>query len=240
MILREAGGHGASSASDACSAALAWLAHELCRAEAWDEGIEAARNACVAGASLAAGAIAAAAYYDNPLTGAPALRECIERVGPLPLELEAWREALTPRPQPACDGRPATLGFGFVAPGRQEVFFAALARWVERAPSAPRSRFLLAHRAIFEPLAGALNAAGLAAFACLDCGLDGAAAERRFLLFKLESALDEAQKAQRAGLRAIPFDGVRYVYEGTLPAPRPRDRQALLRRLGLDEGLDDE
>lgn len=229
---------GGGGAADPRAQELAWLAHELGRAEAWDEGIEAARNACVAGASLAAGAIAAAAYYDNPLTGAPALRECLERVGPLPLALEAWREALTPRPHPAADGHPVTPGFGFVGPGRDGVFFGALARWVERASTAPRSRFLLAHRAVFEPLAGALNAAGLAAFACLDSGLDTDAAERRFLSFKLESALDEAQKAQRAGLRSIPFDGVRYVYEGTLPAPRTRDRQALLRRLGLDEGLD--
>jgi hypothetical protein len=217
---------------------LAWLAHELCRAEAWDEGIEAARNACVAGASLAAGAIAAAAYYDNPLTGAPALRECMERVGPQALALDAWREALAPRPHPAADGHPVAPGFGFVGPGREGVFFGALERWVERVPSAPRSRFLLAHRAVIEPLAGALNAAGLAALACLDCGLDADAAERRFLLLKLESALDEAQKAQRAGLRSIPFDGIRYVYEGTLPAPRARDRQALLRHLGLDERLD--
>lgn len=223
---------------DGSVAALAWLAQELGRPEAWDEGIEAARNACVGGASLAAGAIVAAAYHDNPLTGAPALRACIERVGPLPLELDVWSAALAPRPHPACEGRAVTLGFGFVAPGREGVFFAALARWVERAPRAPRSRFLLAHRAVFEPLAGALNAAGLAAFACLDCGLGADAAERRFLSFKLESALDEAQKAQRAGLRAIPFDGVRYVYEGTMPAPRTRDRQALLRRLGLDEGVD--
>jgi len=226
------------SAAEARAPALAWLARELARAEAWDEGIEAARNACVAGASLAAGAIVAAAYYDNPLTGAPALRECIERVGPLPLTLETWREALAPRPHPAFDGHPVSPGFGFLGPGREGVFFAALSRWVERTPSAPRSRFLLAQRAALEPLTGALNAAGLAAFACLDCGLDGDAAERCFLLFKLESALDEAQKAQRAGLRAIPFNGIRYVYEGTLPAPRARDRQALLRRLGLDEGLD--
>jgi hypothetical protein len=232
-----------SRTGDAAAAqgpALAWLAHELGRPEAWDEGIEAARNACVAGASLAAGAIAAAAYYDNPLTGAPALRECMERVAPLPLALDAWRDALAPRPHPAADGHPVTPGFGFVAPGRDGVFFGALARWVERAPSAPRSRFLLAHRASIEPLAGSLNAAGLTAFACLDCGLDGDAAERRFLLFKLESALDEARKAQRAGLRSIPFDGIRYVYEGALPEPRPRDRSALMRQLGLDDGLDHE
>ena len=215
--------------------ALAWLARELGRREAWDEGIEAARNACVGGASLAAGAIAAAAYYDNPLTGAPALRECLERLGPLPLALEDWRAALAPRPHPAADGRGVTPGFGFVAPGREGVFFAALARWVERAPSAPRGRFLLAHHATLEPLTGPLNAAGLAALACADCDLDADEAERRFLLCKLESALDEAQKAQRLGLRAIPFDGVRYVYEGTLPAPRARDRAALLRRLGLTE-----
>ena len=226
------------AASHGRSPALDWLARELSRAEAWDEGIEAARNACVAGASLAAGAIVAAAYYDNPLTGAPALRACLERVAPLPLALESWRDALAPRPHAAVDGQLVTPGFGFLGAGRDGVFFAALARWSERGSSAPRSRFLLAHRAALEPLTGALNAAGLAAFVCLDAGLDGDAAERGFLLCKLESALDEAQKAQRAGLRAIPFDGIRYVYEGAMPAPRVRDRQVLLRRLGLDEGLD--
>ena len=217
---------------------LLWLGRELARAEAWDEGIEAARNACVAGASLASGAIVAAAYYDNPLTGAPALRACLELVASLPLELGAWRLALAPRPHPAVDERGVTLGFGFVAPGREAVFSSALARWAERAPSAPRSRFLLAHQAELTALSGPLNAAGLAALACADCGLDASSAEQRFLLWKIESALGEAQKAQRAGLRAIPFDGFRYVYEGRLPPLRPRDRAALLRQLGLDEGVD--
>ena len=214
---------------------LAWLAHELGRPEAWDEGIEAARNACVGGASLAAAAITAAAYYDNPLTGLPALRACLELVGPPPLELDAWCRMLAPRPHPDADGQGMTPGFGFVAPGQQGVFIGALARWAERAPNAPRARFLLAHEAVLVRVAGPLNAAGLSALVCADEGFDASAAERLFLLSKLASALEQGQKARRAGLGTIPFNGVRYVYEGELPPARGRDRHALLRQLGLDE-----
>src|SRR3954467_10792363 len=70
----------------------------------FDEGVEAARNACVAGAPLAAAAITAAAWYDNPFTGPPALRAWRQRLGPLPLTLEAWLDALVPSIAAETDG----------------------------------------------------------------------------------------------------------------------------------------
>ena len=86
----------------------AWLErlwHELTQPACFDEGVEVARNACVAGASLAAAVISAGAYYDNPLSGVPALRACMKRLAVLPLELRAWQQALAPAPDPEAGRR---------------------------------------------------------------------------------------------------------------------------------------
>ena len=83
-------------------------------------------------------------------------------------------------------------------------------------------------------VAGPLNAAGLCALVFLDHDVDPDAAERSFWSLKIDIALREALAARRAGVAAIPFGGVRYVYEGELPAPRRRDRRELMRRLGLE------
>jgi hypothetical protein len=218
----------------------AWLERlglELSRPDSFDEGVEAARNACAAGASLAAAVITAGAYYDNPLTGAPALRACLERLTPLPLELGAWQRAFASEPQPEAGGAVMAPGFGFVAPGREHVFWAALRRLVSDEPSAVRGQFLLEHQLAFGE-AGPLNAAGLCALVFSDHDVDLETAERTFWSLKIDVALRQAQRARRAGVAAIPFAGVRYVYEGDLPAPRQRDRAALLRRLGLDRPED--
>jgi hypothetical protein len=213
----------------------AWLEqlwHELAQPACFDEGVEAARNACVAGASLAAAVISAGAYYDNPLTGAPALRAAMQRLAALPLELDAWLTALAPKLLPEASGVLVTAGFGFVSPGQDEVFYALLERQVARQPSA-RCGFVLSQREALRP-AGPLNAAGLCALVFLDHDVDLDTAERTFWSLKIDIALREALAAQRAGVAAIPFNGVRYVYEGELPPPRRRDRRELMRRLGLE------
>jgi hypothetical protein len=220
--------------TSACGERSGWLsrlAFELTRAETFDEGVEAARNACAAGASLAAAVITAGAYYDNPFTGAPALRACMQRLTGLPLDMAAWRSALEPRPHDA-GGVAMTPGFGFVATGREKAFFSVLGTYA--GPGALRSRFVLEHREALARLAGPLNAAGLCALAFLDHDIDLDTAERQFWSLKIDIALREALAAQRAGVAAVPFGGVRYVYEGELPEPRRRDRRALLQRLGLD------
>src|SRR5690348_16970803 len=95
---------------------LAPLAAELARQALFDEGVEAARNACVAGAPTAAAVITAAAWYDNPLTGAPALLGCMALVSPLPLgDVTAWLDALRPAPHPTTGDPGFTPGFGFVS-----------------------------------------------------------------------------------------------------------------------------
>jgi hypothetical protein len=217
-------------------ASAAWLErlwHELAQPECFDDGVEAARNACVAGASLGAAVIGAGAYYDNPLTGAPALRACMQRLAALPLELDAWLSALAPAPCAEAGGALVSAGFGFVSPGQDGVFYSLLAGHVARERAASRCRFVLDQREALR-LAGPLNAAGLCALSFLDHDVDVDTAERTFLLMKVDIALREALVARRAGVAAIPFAGVRYVYEGALPAPRRRDRLALMRRLGLE------
>lgn len=199
-----------------------------------DEGIEAARNACVAGASLSAALITAAAYYDNPFTGAPALRACMLRFGPLPLTLEAWlSESARRDPDDRADA-PFTPGFGFVLDERASGVLRECRRLIAMGAAGPRCCFVLEHHPALERVAGPLNATGLAALFFLDQGTHVDAAERRFLLLRCELALIEAAKARRAGIRAFPFLSERYVYEGDMPAPAALDVSALMRRLGLD------
>jgi hypothetical protein len=216
---------------------LVRLAAELGARALWDEGVEAARNACVAGASIAAAAITAAAYYDNPLTGIGALSACMQRLEPLPLELSAWRAALAPR---AClrAGAELSPGFGFVTPVQAERVLAACERLCAEEPPlcTPRCRFLLEHAPELCALAGPLNPAGLTALCFLDHGRDTEHAERHFLAWRTDIAVAEAQRARRAGLGAFPFLSEHFAYEGEWPPPpRPRDRAALLASVGLSD-----
>lgn len=198
-----------------------------------DEGIEAARNACVAGASLAAALVTAAAYYDNPFTGAPALRACMSRFGGLPLALPAWLSEAAPKKYDRADV-PFVPGFGFVLSDRANVVLTECRRLVARGAAGPRCRFVLEHHSALARTAGALNATGVAALFFLDQGVDIDVAERRFLLLRSEVALVEAEKARRAGLQAFPFLSDRHVYEGHMPPAVPLDVPALMQRLGLD------
>ncbi|HMA91428.1 MAG TPA: hypothetical protein VKP30_02035, partial [Polyangiaceae bacterium] len=63
---------------------LTRLRRDLTKAILYDEGIEAARNACAGGASIASAAITAAAFYDSPLDGIHALRACMDSLQSLP------------------------------------------------------------------------------------------------------------------------------------------------------------
>ena len=90
------------------------LASSLSDPALFDEGVEAARNACVAGASIAAAIMASAAWYSNPLTGAPALSACMQRLSDLAFDVEAWQQAFLPRPHPDTGDPDFSPGFGFV------------------------------------------------------------------------------------------------------------------------------
>lgn len=202
-----------------------------------DEGVEAARNACVAGASLAAALFTAAAYYDNPFTGAPALRACMQRFGGLPLELDAWLADAARLERDDRADVPFVPGFGFVLPERASVVLRECRRLVARGAAGPRCRFVLEHHPALARVAGPLNSTGLAALFFLDHQTDIDAAERRFLLLRSELALIEAEKARRAGLQAFPFLSERHVYEGRMPPEVPLDVPALMQRLGLSDDV---
>jgi hypothetical protein len=178
----------------------------------WDEGVEAARNACVAGAPLAAAAISAAAWYDNPLCGGRALLAAYTRFAGLPNQLDAWRAALV-----ADDtGSGGVPGFGFVSADAAAHVLASAQKLRALLPRGRLEHMLEWHSAL-SAQTGALNVAGLCALVFLDAGLDVDAAERRFLLLRLAPALAAAQRAKRAGLAGFPFFESSYRYEGAWP-----------------------
>jgi hypothetical protein len=216
--------------------ALTDLAKELGAEALFDEGVEAARNACVAGASIAAAAITAAAWYDNPLTGAPAVLACMARIRPLPFDVSEWVRALAPGRHPETGDPDFTPGFGFVQEPAAAAVRAALARLATTRggrPGRAKSAFFLEHGSAIAAAAGSLNQAGLAALLFLDDGVPDAEAERMFLLWRMDTAIAEAQRARSAGLSSFPFFGDRFTYEGTRPPERTLDLMALRRELGL-------
>jgi hypothetical protein len=215
---------------------LRLLEAELAHPASFDEGVEASRNACAAGASIAAAAITAAAYYDNPLTGLGALQELMSRLRTVPNELAAWQEVLSRRRHPETEDPDFSPGFGFVTPARAERTLLVCRRLAELTQTmcSSRCRFMAEHHGSVSEVAGPLNETGLAALVYLDTGIDIESAQRRWLSFKLALAVEEAQKARRAGIDAFPFSLGRYVYEGPRPAPGSLDLDALKRQLGLD------
>jgi hypothetical protein len=207
----------------------------------WDEGVEAARNACVAGAPLAAAAITAAAWYDNPLSGGRALAAASARFSALPLRLPAWLDALRPALHPETADPGFVPGFGFVS----ELAAAAVLHAAQRLRALlgqGRLAFYLEHqRPLTQVAGGALNAAGLCALLFADAEIDADEAERRFLLLRLSPALAAAQRARRAGLSGFPFFEQGYAYQGRwpgVPAAEPCTQatlEALKREVGLGE-----
>jgi hypothetical protein len=216
------------------------LARELAGEALFDEGVEAARNACVAGASIAAAAITAAAWYDNPLTGVTALTRCMRQLEALPLDLEAWCLGLRGEIDPEIGDAPVTPGFGFVSAAQDESIRAACQRLVAAAgpgEDPARARFFLRHHAAIGAVSGPLNQAGLAALCFVDHGVDRDQAERWFMVWRIETAVAEAQRARQRGLAAFPFFTEQHVYEGARPAPAPPwDMDDLMRKVGLPLG----
>lgn len=201
----------------------------------WDEGVEAARNACVAGAPLAAAAITAAAWYDNPLCGGRALLGAYARFAALSDQLEAWRSALV-----ADDvGSGGVPGFGFVSADAAAHVLASAQALRTLLPRGRLELFLEFQSALLAQT-GPLNVAGLCALVFLDAGLDEDAAERRFLLLRLAPALAAAQRAKRAGLAGFPFFEQGYHYDGAWPAQPALDAcsETRLAQLKLAVGLD--
>lgn len=213
------------------------LAGELASETLFDDGVEAARNACVAGASIASAAMTAAAWYSNPLTGMPALRACMQRVAELPLEVEAWHEALRSRADSGNDGSGYAPGFGFVKGVQADAIVRACGRLVDARLAEldmTRTAFFARHAQALCSVTGPLNHAGLAALVFVDHDCDPDEAERQFLLCRLEVAIAEAQRARRGGVARFPFFEQEYVYEGSWPVPRSFDLEELKRRVGLD------
>ncbi len=209
----------------------ALLANALAHEALFDEGVEAARNACVAGATLAAAAITASAWYDNPLTGTSALLDCLAKLDELPLSLEAWQQAFSPSTHPETQDESFSPGFGFVSEEQGACLLSAARRLAE-CPEAERLRFYLA-RSCELGFDKALNAAGLAALVYSDHAVSADDAEREFLLSRVDVAIREAAGARSRGLAHFPFFSEAYVYEGTSPKARSRDLSDAMRRVGL-------
>jgi hypothetical protein len=216
-------------------AAFDWK-KELARPELFDEGVEAARNACIAGASLASAAVTAAAWYDNPLTGAGALVACMRLLAGLPLEVAAWRQALEPRVHAELAER-LTPGFGFVPSEQSRVLIELLAQFARDGAetcASSRTSFFLKSEALLGAIASSLNHAGFAALVCLDQELAPRTAERAFLSARIETAMAEADRARELGLANFPFFSNDYRYDGPEPERRSYDLSALRKAVGID------
>ncbi|MFZ5889668.1 MAG: hypothetical protein ACOY0T_01255 [Myxococcota bacterium] len=212
------------------------LWRELSHPTLFDEGIEAARNACVAGASLAAGAITASAWYDNPLNGARALRESITRLRDLPCELQAWCARFAPTTHPETGDDDWSPGFGFVDASQAELLLEIAERLSPRVEACVPARHLAyfcQHHQELTAVSGHLNATGLAALVLCDHNYELDDAERTFLVARIDLALRQAALARRAGLANFPFFTEAYVYEGNSPPPRRLDLTKLMREVGL-------
>lgn len=203
----------------------------------FDEGVEAARNACVAGASVAAAAITAAAYYDNPLTGVPALVDCMQRVRAHASELTTvatWQHAFAPQRHPGSGDEGYSPGFGFVSSLQAEAVRLTCQQLRQTNLGWPALDAYLELHSRIEPTIGALNVCGLAALAFVDRGWDVDRAERSYLMLRMQPAIVEAQLARSRGIGAFPFFSDTLAYEGTYTCGEPPDLAALMREVGLE------
>ncbi len=203
----------------------------------FDEGVEAARNACVAGAPLASAAITASAWYSNPLTGAGALRECLRRLLAIGCDVAAFRAAFAPAVHPETRDPNFSPGFGFVAAQQAQSLLSVAAKLgacPAIASGESRLQFYLDQRAELGAPCQELNQAGLAALVFADHGMTLDQAEAQFLIFRVEVALEQAARARQEGVGAFPFFSDEYVYEGKLPPPHELDLVSLMREVGLD------
>jgi hypothetical protein len=213
------------------------LAALLARPSLHDEGVEAARNACVAGASIASAAITAAAWYDNPLTGISALRESMVRLSSLraPFKVDHWVSVMGRTSHRETGDPDFSPGFGFVTDAQARLVFAVARRYASktRENELPYTTFFVSNWSEIVAATGPLNATGLAALLFLDHAVAIDDAERCFLLWRLEPAIIAAQRARESGLAGFPFFTEQYVYEGSMPKRQPLDMDALMKEVGL-------
>jgi hypothetical protein len=216
---------------------LARLEFELSHEALFDEGIEAARNACVAGASIAAAAIVAAAYSDSQLVGLPALRECFQKFESLPINVDAWcsafqyyRDAISLEPVFA-------PGFGLVTAQQSAFILSACQRLsvrMARATVGTRTAYYLEHHSQMTSQCGALNRIGLMSLVCIDQHVSIDDAERMFMVLRIKSAISEAQKARHDGLAQFPFLSEQFQYEGRWPTQQTELIGDYLHQIGLE------
>ena len=212
------------------------LAGELTSRPLFDEGVEVARNACVAGASIASAAISAAAWYSNPLTGIPALCSCMQLLGTLPRTVRAWQRALGRASVPCGNSSGRAPGFGFVGPA-QAVEILNACRRLASSPDGSRvsgcTAFFAKHAEAIGRVSGPLNQVGLAALQFVDHQVSVEEAERWYLLCRMRTAIAAAQRARKGGIAAFPFFTREYAYEGRWPQPRSFDFEELRKRVGV-------
>lgn len=216
--------------------ALAQLRRETMRSLVFEQALEIARNACVAGASIAAAAIGVAAFCDSPLVGVPALRVCMARLAHLELTAEAWRRAF----RRGCTGierqsEPAP-GFGYVNAACAANVRAACRRILtaqQRRSGGRLTRFFLAQHTRIDRTCGALNPIGLMALVFVDEGVVPARAERHFLYWHIRRALVEAQRSSVIGTGRFPLLSELQQYEGTWPEPHQQPTRDYRREIGL-------
>lgn len=218
---------------------LVRLRRELSRPRLFDEGIEAARNACVAGASIASAAIVAAAYYDSPLVGILALTQCMQRLAALGSDLDAWFEQFQAERDPETCHKRFAPGFGYVTNRQAAHIRRACQRCAETHAPARCSfstvEFYLRHVSALTRACGPLNIAGLMALVCTDQAIPEADAERYLMLWRIDTAIGQAQNARRAGLGVFPFLTEVHEYEGPWPAPLAPTRHDYLLEIGLEQ-----
>ncbi|HET9958747.1 MAG TPA: hypothetical protein VFQ61_29845 [Polyangiaceae bacterium] len=204
----------------------------------FDEGVEAARNACVAGASLASALITAAAWYENPLTGTPALLDALDRLRSIPghgsPSCAGFVGAFAPTPHRDTGDPEHSPGFGYIDEERADRVVRAGQNLIAQFPGAFRAlEFFLEQRRQIVTRCGALNLTGLCALGFHGAGLTADEAERSFLVLRVEAALREAQHARALGLKGFPFFSELYRYQGPLPEARGFDLEQLMTRVGI-------
>lgn len=216
---------------------LAHLQRELSREILFDEGVEAARNACVAGASIAAAAIVAAAYSDSQLIGLPALRDCMQKLESLPLDIDAWCDAFRYSLDSETQEPVFAPGFGRVTEQQAAFLLSACQRlWVHmpRTNTYSRTAYYLDHHRHVTHQCGTLNQVGLMSLVCVDQHVTVDDAERTFMVLRIESAIAEAQKARQAGLSQFPFLSEQYQYEGQWPKQQTEFISDYVQLIGLE------
>jgi hypothetical protein len=216
---------------------LVRLERELSHEILFDDGIEAARNACVAGASIAAAAIVAAAYSDSPLVGLPALRECMRQVESLPLTIDAWQTAFNSHRDAESQELVFAPGFGHVTEQQAAFLLSVCERvsaCISRNSSESRTKYYLSHHHQITSGCGPINRVGLMSLVCVDQRVSYDDAEHMFVVLRIKSAISEAQKVRHDGLAQFPFLSEQFHYEGQWPTQQTVFAGDYVHQIGLE------